>query len=279
MATGQEYHSILPGEVGLLLRDFTRNECLSSGCNGGLEIRLRTACAPSNTPDRCRNVADHHTCAPQDRFDMVLQLMAILEHRVIRTLAQPSQILLAKSAICPQAKSKSQLRIIAKLFVRIERQVIGEKVDIVGQQQGQPSLHPAGDTTILTAPKKTVMNKYRVCLSCNRGFDQKLRRRNARQHQGNLGTALDLQPVRRNVPKPLRLKQIIEMFKQSLALHHGRHANWVDMPVRIVVEFPACTAQAGWTASWACPAALDTTTNAAGILATGVLQFGSWAVL
>jgi hypothetical protein len=79
------------------------------------------------------------------------------------------------------AEPLAQLRVVAQLRVRIERQVVGEQVDVVRQQQGQALLHPAGDAPVLAAPEQAVVHEDGV----GAGGDGRLDQRAAGGHAGD----------------------------------------------------------------------------------------------
>ena len=53
----------------------------------------------------------------------------------LNRLAQPTQLLLAKARLRRQTQAQAELGVIAPVFMGVQRQVVGQQVDIVRQQQ------------------------------------------------------------------------------------------------------------------------------------------------
>ena len=79
--------------------------------------------------------------------------------------------------------------------MRIERQVIGQQADVVGEQGFQPLAADAGDAAILALPEVAVMDENGIGSARDCGVEQRL----AGGHAGNdtpyLGASFHLQPV------------------------------------------------------------------------------------
>ena len=54
--------------------------------------------------------------------------------------AEETDVLLAEAALDVPADAPRQLRVVAEFGMRIERQVVGEQVDVVAEQRRQPRL-------------------------------------------------------------------------------------------------------------------------------------------
>jgi hypothetical protein len=72
------------------------------------------------------------------------------------------RFLLAEARGGLQSQLPPELGVVAQFRVGVERQVVGEQVDVVREQQGQPLLHPAGDADVLAAPEQAVVHEDRV---------------------------------------------------------------------------------------------------------------------
>ena len=136
-------------------------------------------------------------------------------------LAQKAQFLVTKARLGRQAELTTELCVVAQFRVRIQRQVVGNQVDVVSQQQAQALLQPACDSAILPPPKQAVMHQEGVCLHRDRSLDQGQTGGNARDQAVHCGRALDLQPVRAVVLEARSLQQILQRLHQLAAVCHG----------------------------------------------------------
>ena len=67
-----------------------------------------------------------------------------------------------KRASARRPRRAPNCALLPKLGMRIERQVVGEQVDAVRQQQRQARLQPAGQAPVLAAPEQAVVHQDRV---------------------------------------------------------------------------------------------------------------------
>ena len=116
-----------------------------------------------------------------------------------------------------KAELKPELGIVAQLGVRIQRQVIGEQIEVVGQQQSQALLQPARHATVLAAPEQSVVDKNRICLRRHSRFNQREAGRHARDDFAHLAFAFDLQAVGPVVLETLGLQKLIKFTEQLSA--------------------------------------------------------------
>ena len=91
----------------------------------------------------------------------------------LRWCSQPAQTLVAKTFQRLPSHVQTQLGVVAPLFMCIQRQVIGQQVDVVRQQQGQSLLHPTGDGAVLPAPEQAMVNQQSVRAFFNSRFNQR----------------------------------------------------------------------------------------------------------
>ena len=148
--------------------------------------------------------------------------------------AQEADLLLAEAAgrtgVRDQAQAQPELRVVAELGMRIQRQVVGEKVDVVAQQQAEPLLHPAGDAAVLAAPEQAVVHEDGIGLGMDGGLDQRAARGHAGDDLAHRGAAFDLQAVGPVVLEALGGEQQVERMEEFVA---GRaHARHCGLPVR-----------------------------------------------
>ena len=120
----------------------------------------------------------------------------------------------------PQAQLRTELRVVTQLRMRVQRQVVGKKIDLVLQQAGHALAHPAGDASVLPAPEQAVVHKNRVCAFGYCGVDQSQTGGDTGDDVAHLAAPLHLQAVGPIVFEPRRLQQFIESSTQFLAGGH-----------------------------------------------------------
>ena len=143
-------------------------------------------------------------------FQVLRQHLCIGKAASLNSLAQASQRLFAKLAHNPKVQQVTQLGVIAQLRVCIQRKVIGKKVNVVRQQQGQSLLHPPRDPPVLATPKKTMMNEYCVCMRRDRRLNQRTTGGHTRHDFADFLNPLDLQAIGTEVLETLWLEQCVK---------------------------------------------------------------------
>lgn len=238
----QEGHAHLARVVGLRLRDLAGDEGVGTGRDGGLEVALRAAGAPGDGLDRTMGGIDQRHGPLEHLLDMDGERLRVGQGFAVLEAAEKAQLLLAeapgRSGMGQQAELQAELRVVAELGMRVERQVVGEEVDVAVQQQRQPLLHPAGDAAVLTAPEQAVVDEDGIGLGADGGLDQRAARGHARDDLAHRGAALDLQAVRSVVLEALGSEQQVECVKQLVA--GGAHRDIVAPPAG------ATPARMGW---------------------------------
>jgi hypothetical protein len=89
--------------------------------------------------------------------------------------------------------------------VRVQRQVVGQQVDVVRQQALQALLHPAGDGAVLPAPEQAVVHQDGIGIRRDGGVDQRAAGGDAAD-QRRSPAPFHLQPVGAVVPETLGLQ-------------------------------------------------------------------------
>lgn len=239
---GQEGHAHLARVVRLRLRDLPGDEGIGAGRDGGLEVALRAAGAPGDGLDRAVGGVDQRHRPLEHFLDMDRERFRVGEGLAVLEAAEKAQLLLAettgRSGMGQQAELLAELRVVAELGMRVERQVVGEEVDVVLQQQRQSLLHPAGDAAVLAAPEQSVVDEDRIGLGADGRLDQRAARGHARDDLAHGGAALDLQAVRSVVLEALGSEQQVECVQQFVA--GGAHRDIVAPPP------DATPARMGW---------------------------------
>ena len=219
VAASQIAHPHFAGVMGLRLGNLAGDEGLYASGHGGLEVRLGAARTPGHGLHRPGRVASQRHGAAQ----ALLGVAGQFAQRGTGGGADEAQVLFAKpakawglrrcgnigNAHCGcslgwqrlQAQHPGQLRVVAQIGVGIQRQVVGQQVDVVGDQGFDALVHPAGDATILPAPEQAVVNQQRIGTGGNRRLNQCQTGRDSGDQMGHTGAALHLQAVGAVVPK------------------------------------------------------------------------------
>ena len=95
--------------------------------------------------------------------------------------------------------------------MRVQRQVKGEQVDLVPQQQLQPLLEPTGNPPVLTPPEEPMVHKNRIRALLDGGFDQRTAGRDGADQPDDLAFAFDLKAVRPIIAEPIHVEQVVEV--------------------------------------------------------------------
>ncbi len=103
----------------------------------------------------------------------------------------------------------------------IERQVIGDQVDVMLEQARKALLHPPRHAAILPAPEQTVVDQDRISLGFDRRLDQVQARGHAADNMPDLLAPLDLQAVRPIILETRGFKRLVEMADKVGAMGHG----------------------------------------------------------
>ena len=184
-----------------LFRDLAADVGIEAEGDRLFEVALRAPGTPADTAHRPIQVADHLRRAAK-RCGQRCGQGAGSGRR--SDAAVPGDILLAEAALCDPAEALRQLCVVAEPGMGIERQVIGEEVDVVGEQGADAATAETGDATILAFPEPAVMNEDRISAACNRGFEQRLAGGDAGDDAADLGASFHLQTVWAIIPEARR---------------------------------------------------------------------------
>jgi hypothetical protein len=84
------------------------------------------------------------------------------------------------------------LRVVAQFRVRIERQMIGQQVDVVSQQSGQALTPDTGHAAILALPEIAMVHQDGIGISGHCSIQQRLAGRDTGNQANDLGRVLPL---------------------------------------------------------------------------------------
>ena len=169
VATGQKCHAGFPGQMGLRLRDFTRQKGVCTGSDCRLEVALCTAAAPSNATQGSAIAGQHQYVALGHRLGLLGQGLQGGEGA---GFTHETQGLFAKAAVSAQAQGSAPLGIVAPLGMRIQGQVIGKEIEVMRHQASHTRFEPARQAAVLPAPKQPMMHQHRIRLGRHSGFNQ-----------------------------------------------------------------------------------------------------------
>ncbi len=206
------------GKMHGLLRDFTTDVGVESHCNGLFEIALGAARAPADA-------LHGSVCIPYQQW---LSAKYSRHLRGKRTggcrstdIAVPPDILIGESTFRIPAQAPGKLGVVAEFRMRIERQMVGDQTDVVGQQHADTPTADAGNAPILPLPEPAVVDKDGVGRAGDGRLDQCLAGRDASHDAHHLRTSFHLQTVWAIIPEARCFKLFIKMAHQFVTFHSG----------------------------------------------------------
>ena len=125
-------------------------------------------------------------------------------------IPQPAQVLIAKAGLPLHTQAGTELGVVAEFRMRIQRQVVGKQIDVIGHQQTNALLEPARDAPIHAAPEQAVMHKNSIGPGVDRRFNQGTAGGHAADHSLNLAFTFDLQAIGPVIFESFRLQQLVE---------------------------------------------------------------------
>jgi serine protease DegQ len=209
----------LARQMHIWLRNFAREIDIDAQVDRLLKKILRPAGTPGDATDPTRRViagTDHLRRPAQCLSDDSGELG---ERRRRLGTAVPADILLAKPPLGTPSQPFGKLHVVAELTVTVERQVIGDQIDVMLEQRLQTRLAKTGDATILAAPKPAMMHQNGISLARDRRVDQRLAGGYASHDAPYLAVAFHLQAVWAIIAKAFRFKQLIEIARQFFTFH------------------------------------------------------------
>jgi len=227
VAAGQEGHAHLARVVHLRLRDLAGDEGIGARGDGAFEVALRAAGAPGDLADRPGGPVDQRDRAPQLLLHMIGQRPRAGEALAAFAGAEKTQLLLAEAAgrsgMRDQPQAQAELGVVAELGVGVQRQVVGEQIDVVTQEQAQALPHPADHPGVLPAPEQAVVHEDGIGLGMDRRLDQRPAGGHAGDDLAHRGAAFDLQAVGSVVLESLGCEQQVERMQEFVAggAHHA----------------------------------------------------------
>ena len=230
MSTGQKGNATLARVMCLGLGNFTGDKGLDARRDGLLKISLATTRTPRHPLNRhpLRQSINQNDWALQTLLHMLCKLRS-LRKSIALWPPKKQQILFAQLAFDREPQQTRQLRVVAEFRMCIQRQMVGEKVDIVLQQKCQTLLHPAGNASILPAPEQAVVHHDGVSPLLNGRLDERTAGSDSGNQRPDFLTPFYLEPIGTvifEVVWPhMRIKRIQQIMPQHMLLP-GKYGPW-----------------------------------------------------
>lgn len=225
-----------------------------------LETALGAAGTPADAGNRARGVADQQRRTPECGGERGLHASGV---RGGFRASVPGDVLLAEAPFRDPFQSGGELRVVAKFRMRIEREVIGEEVDVVRQQGTDAAAADTGDAPILALPEPAVMDEQRIGTARDGGVDQCLAGGNAGNDALHGSASFHLQTVWAIIPEARRFQRCVQVALQFITFHAEFHSLdmkrlWLifaqTVTIGLAVYFVISTLKPAWLAGSA-PAA------------------------
>ena len=144
--------------------------------------------------------------------------------------AYEPQVLISKGTLAAQAQAQPELRVIAPHGMGIQWQVVGQQVDIVGNQPGDPLSKPTREPTVLTSPEQPMVHQDRIGTLSNRRLNQLQTGGNTSDQSLNDVTPLHLQAIRPIILEALHAQKAAQILFNFALLGHMCILWWVRTP-------------------------------------------------
>ena len=141
----------------------------------------------------------------------------------VRNFAEETDILIGEASAHRPIHEPRQLGIVAEVGMGIERQVIGEQVDIARQQRRQPRLANSRYAPVLTAPEIAVVHDDGIGIARHRRVKQSLTGRDAGDDAANLAPPFHLQTVWAIIAVSIHLQQFVEIALKIRVVAYTLH--------------------------------------------------------
>jgi len=215
MAAGQISHPAFAREMHGRLRNLPTDIGARAGSDRFTQQALRGARAPCDTTQWLDAVANHQRCSAQPVLDPAPQFANGIHPC---SAAQPSQVVFAKAPVVPKAETRRQLGVVAERGVHVQRQVVGEQVQVVFDQQLQPLMFLTDHAHVLAAPEITVMHQEGIGAVFDRRLQQRTTGRHASDDMPDMPAPLDLEPVWAIILKTGNIKRLRQIIGELISI-------------------------------------------------------------
>ena len=139
-----------------------------------------------------------------------LQSERIQAHRRVQTAAKPD-VLVGETPGFGQTQPPAQLGVVAEFGMDVQRQVIGEQVEFVRDEQRDARAAGAGEAGILALPEIAVVHQDGIRVVCERALNQFEACGHAAYDAADFTTPFHLQPIWAIIPKSGDLQQAVQV--------------------------------------------------------------------
>lgn len=217
MAAREIGRAAFPRQMNGGLGDFAAEINGCAGGNGVAQHVLRRSGAPADATDRLLPIADDERGATKARLHQLCQL-GNGAHAGVGGDAQPADIVFAKASVRLQVELTRQLDVVTELRVTIERQVVGEEVHVVRQQNFQALVLGRHHARVFAAPEVTVMHEDRIGARSHRRFEQGQARGHAGDECPDPRAALHLQAIWAIIAEAGNIERLREVARQLVPI-------------------------------------------------------------
>ncbi len=223
VASGDKGHAGFRSDMRARLRRLAGQVGIHPQRHGVGQHARRTAGAPGHLADQLVRRAQGQRRAAQLALHLVSPVGQA--HR-LGQFAAPQQVLLAALAQRGDAQHARQRGVIAQRRVGVQRQVIGDQVDVVRQQLRQAGFFHAQHARVFVFPEVTVVHQNGVGLQGNRRVDQRRAGGDASNDAADVRAPFHLQAIRAVILEPPGLQHAVQSLKHIAALHRTNSLNF-----------------------------------------------------
>ena len=209
-------HTRLACQMRGLLRYLAAQIKVAACADRRFEIALRAAGTPADATYHAIGVAHQEWCSPQRGFDTRGKRMC--GHRG-RQITGTADLLLAEMQRRRQAEPAPQLCVVAQFGMRIKRQVVGQQVDLVREQQSKAAPTRTDHPHVVALPEKSMVHQNRIGAGRDCGLDQRQARGHTRDQAQNLSLSFHLHAVWAIIAKARRFEQLVQRFQNLCSSH------------------------------------------------------------
>ena len=148
-------------------------------------------------------------------------------------------------ALSLDAEQRGQLRVVAELGMRVEREVVGDEAQVGAEERLEPAAQSPVDDERLVAPEETVVDEHELRAGLGRPLEQLERGGDAARDLLDVRRADDLQPGTAEFGKPLDLQPLVRVGDDLVPAGHGRILGRVAEPGK-----PIPCPRSGCGAAW-----------------------------
>jgi hypothetical protein len=210
----------LAGLVGGGLGDFAADIRIRAQRGRLGQESLTASGAPGDTPDSLWTAIHPHRFPLETRPEPVGDRIRADRRIELAVPEQPRDAAGGHRLVRGNAELFHQTGVVAAVLIHIQRQMIGEQIDVVAQQQAQSfGLHP-GDHRRFALPEKTMMHQHGIRLGLQRCLEQPRRGGHTRDQAPDVIAPLDLKAVGAVIAHAGHIEPIGKIILQFATVYH-----------------------------------------------------------